>query len=125
MILDETAKEELGKALQKEREEIVARLKTIAVKDPNMRGDWDARFPQFETAEYGSHSSLDEEADEVEEFEVRLESEHSLESRLLAITDALHRIQDGTYGVCVKCSKAIPEDRLKANPASSLHVGCA
>lgn len=122
MTLDPKTKEGLQKALEKEHTEVVARLKTIAVRDPNMPHDWDARFPQFERGEYGSHSALDEEADEVEEYEVRLESEHSLESRLLAVASALQRIRDGSYGVCPKCKKGISPDRLRANPAAEFDI---
>ncbi|QQG45758.1 MAG: TraR/DksA C4-type zinc finger protein [Candidatus Sungiibacteriota bacterium] len=75
-------------------------------------------MPQFETGEYGGHASLEEEADEVEEYETRLGAEHSLESRLLEVTKALERIQKGTYGICIKCGKEIPVERLRANPAA-------
>jgi RNA polymerase-binding transcription factor DksA len=110
--------EELKKALEEERTKLIEELRVIAVKDPKLKGDWDARYPQFETGEYGSHSSLETEADEVEEYEARLEAEHSLESRLLAVTHALQRIAEGIYGKCRKCGKDIPPDRLRANPAA-------
>ena len=109
---------ELKMTLEKEHALLTAQLKSIAKPDPSMPGDWDAIHPQFETEESGSHASLEEEADEVEEYEVRLEAEHSLESRLLAVTHALQRIQNGTYGICGRCKKEIPAERLKANPAA-------
>lgn len=113
---------ELKMALEKEHAYLALQLKSIAKPDPNMPGDWDAIHPQFEPEESGSHASLEEEADEVEEYEVRLEAEHSLESQLLAVTHALQRIQNETYGVCGRCRKEIPAERLKANPAAEYCV---
>lgn len=108
--------------LEKERDALIAELKSLASPDPRMTGDWDARFPQMETVKSGSHATLDESADEVEEYEVRLESEHSLESQLLAVNHALGRIKDGTYGFCKKCKKEISLERLRANPAAEFDV---
>ena len=115
---------ELKKMLEKEHDKLVEELKSVATRDPRMRGDWDANFPQFEErlASYGSHNKLDEEADEVEEYEVRLEAEHSLESRLLEVNKALERIKSGGYGVCRICKKEISLARLQANPAADVHV---
>lgn len=36
--------------------------------------------------------------------------------QIVAIEDALRRIDDGTYGVCTACGKPIPEARLNAVP---------
>ncbi|GHO42527.1 TraR/DksA family transcriptional regulator [Ktedonospora formicarum] len=35
---------------------------------------------------------------------------------LQQVTDALKRIEDGTYGRCIDCGKPIPEKRLEALP---------
>lgn len=37
---------------------------------------------------------------------------------------ALHRIEDGTYGVCENCGKPIGKARLQAFPRASLCVDC-
>lgn len=122
--MDQAVTNELKKALQDEHEKLVEELKSIARKDPVMKDDWDAKFPQFEvpSGEYGSHGKLEEEADEVEEYEVRLEAEHSLESRLLQVNKALERLNEGRYGICTACKKEIPLERLRANPAAEAHV---
>lgn len=109
-------------ALEKERGQLTAELSAIAKPDPAIKGNWIADFPQMETGETGSHVSRDEEEDEVEEYEVNLAAEHSLESRLLAVTRALHRIHTGTYGICANCKKEIPIDRLNANPAAEFDI---
>jgi len=47
------------------------------------------------------------------------------ESRLIAkITDALERIEDGTYGICEKCGRPISIERLKARPVTTLCIKC-
>jgi RNA polymerase-binding transcription factor DksA len=37
---------------------------------------------------------------------------------------ALHRIDLGTYGTCVDCSKLVPEGRLEAKPEAARCVAC-
>lgn len=41
------------------------------------------------------------------------------------IEQALHRIETGTYGVCVRCGEAIAPARLDAVPWAPLCAGCA
>jgi DnaK suppressor protein len=45
-------------------------------------------------------------------------------SRLAAIEKALARIEAGTYGACMQCGGAIPEERLTAIPLTMYCVGC-
>ncbi len=40
------------------------------------------------------------------------------------IAEALTRIQDGNYGLCIKCQKAIPAMRLKALPHTQTCLKC-
>lgn len=114
--------QQLKQTLEEEHRHLVAELKTIAKPDVRLAGNWDARFPKFEETESGSHSARDEEADEVEEYEVRLATEGSLETRLLEVNKALERMRLGTYGICPKCGKAISDERLGANPAAEFDV---
>lgn len=44
--------------------------------------------------------------------------------RLRAIDAALSRIQQGKYGLCMKCGKKIPVDRLTAIPYAVLCIDC-
>ncbi len=44
--------------------------------------------------------------------------------RLRAIDAALGRINLGKYGICVKCNKKIPQERLLALPYAVLCVDC-
>ncbi|MCW5653991.1 TraR/DksA family transcriptional regulator [Hydrogenophaga sp.] len=51
-----------------------------------------------------------------------LEERESAE--LVAIDDALRRIADGSYGLCVSCGASIPAARLHANPVALRCVNC-
>jgi DnaK suppressor protein len=45
-------------------------------------------------------------------------------STLLQIDDALGRIDDGTYGMCINCGQAMAEKRLTAVPWAPYCVDC-
>ena len=44
--------------------------------------------------------------------------------RLTQINNALDRIRQGKYGICLKCKKEIPTDRLEAIPYAFLCIDC-
>ena len=44
--------------------------------------------------------------------------------RLRLIDSALTRIQQGKYGICMKCTKKIPKDRLEAIPYALMCIDC-
>lgn len=113
---------ELRSSLEEERKKIIGELKEIASPDPRIKGNWNATFPKFEETESGSSGSTEEEQDEVEEYEVRLAAEHSIESRLLEVTKAITRMEQGSYGICTFCKKEIPLPRLRANPAAEFDM---
>jgi DnaK suppressor protein len=46
----------------------------------------------------------------------------SMRDRLEAIERALHRLDDGTYGLSVQSGEPIPDERLEADPAAELTV---
>jgi RNA polymerase-binding transcription factor DksA len=46
-------------------------------------------------------------------------------SHLAAVDAALRRLEDGTYGRCEVCGRAIPDERLEARPTAATCVGCA
>ena len=122
IIMDTKILQELEQTLQTEHDKLTMELRAIAIPDPKVAGHWDTIFQQFEIGEDASHAALDEEADEVEEYETRLASEDSLETRLLAVNRALAHIRAETYGICATCKKAIPVERLRANPAAEYDI---
>jgi DnaK suppressor protein len=44
---------------------------------------------------------------------------------LSQVDAAIHRIDEGTYGICETCEKRIDEERLRAIPYAALCVHCA
>lgn len=59
------------------------------------------------------------------EQEFTLSLMESEEDTLMAIDEALGRIEEGVYGKCVACDGVIPKTRLNAIPYASMCVGCA
>ena len=45
--------------------------------------------------------------------------------QIAGIDAAVGRLDDGTYGVCVRCGEPIGQDRLAARPAAATCVRCA
>lgn len=45
-------------------------------------------------------------------------------NRLTMINNALERIQQGKYGICLKCHKEIPRERLEAIPYAFMCISC-
>lgn len=45
--------------------------------------------------------------------------------RLSDIAEAVARLENGTFGICVSCGKPIPEVRLEVRPYAQTCVACA
>lgn len=63
---------------------------------------------------------------------VEMEDDDSLEGQgmlvareIASVKRALARIEDGTYGECVRCGEAIAPARLEARPEAALCIDCA
>lgn len=74
---------------------------------------------------------IDTDGDETDEVQanVILELANQLNTRNIAklaqVNDALHRIEDSSYGLCLDCEENIPEKRLINNPYFLICVACA
>ena len=66
----------------------------------------------------------EEEATETLELEKRLALENRIRQELVAIEHALHKFEEGTYGLCDICGKPIDPERLEALPQASLCLNC-
>ncbi len=55
---------------------------------------------------------------EVAQFQDSISLERNLEEQLEKISNALDRIEQGTYGLCEVCQKPIEQQRLAANPSA-------
>jgi RNA polymerase-binding protein DksA len=71
----------------------------------------------------GIKDSIDVAADDIAFKKMEAINKHEA-SRLKSIENALTRIHSGRYGVCLKCGKKIPEERLRAIPYSVLCFEC-
>ncbi len=67
---------------------------------------------------------LEEEADESQSFANRMAIAQTLKGQVNEIDMALNRIRLGTYGICEKCGREIPEKVLKVAPESNLCEKC-
>lgn len=63
---------------------------------------------------------------------VEMEDDASLEGQgvlvareIASVKRALARIEDGTYGECVRCGEEIADARLEARPEAALCIDCA
>ena len=79
---------------------------------------------QSENDSVGELSSYDQhQADmgtETFEREKDLSILEQVEAELADVEHALRRLDEGTYGTCEVCGRAIPEERLEAMPATRL-----
>ena len=114
--------EQFKEKLIKEKANTEAQLETFAEKDKKLEGDWDTRFPHWNGQSGGA--ALEQAADEVEEYSRLLPLEHVLELRLKNISSALEKIKKGKYGLCEKCGKPIPLERLKVFPEAPICLKC-
>lgn len=71
---------------------------------------------------YGNHMA--DVGSETFEQEKQLGLKINLERQLGLVKDALHRFEDGTYGICANCGKEIDPERLKALPHASHCIDC-
>ena len=118
MIENKTFIQQQKEKLEQEKSDIENSLKSFATKDKKLTGDWDTKFPQFNS------SDLEDSSDEVEEYENLLPIEFSLEKRLNAVNTALNNIKEEKYGYCIKCEKEIPVERLEAHPSAQTCNQC-
>lgn len=67
---------------------------------------------------------LDEGDPDVVEREKSVALLAALDARLASIEDALRAMERGTYGVCERCGKPIPPERLEVKPEATMCVTC-
>ena len=80
--------------------------------------------PAEERREGSPFGKREEEATESLEFEKRLALEKQIRDQLADVEHALHKVEEGTYGLCDICGQPIAPARLEALPQASLCVNC-
>lgn len=82
------------------------------------RDEFSELFQELATKDY----------EEIAEIEIENETVGLLDlqerERLRRVASALHRIENGTYGVCESCGGPIHEGRLEAEPDALLCIQC-
>jgi DnaK suppressor protein len=48
----------------------------------------------------------------------------NMEERLIQVTAALKRLEEGLYGICARCGNDIVPERLRAIPSATFCVNC-
>src|SRR6059036_2284516 len=94
--------------LEKKREEILAAApaRTPATEPGSKSGDW-----------------IDQSSQE-SDLHVRLALKQTDSKLLRAIEEAIHRIDQGTYGICLECENEIAPARLEAVPWTRVCIDC-
>ncbi len=101
-----------------EKKELETELDTVAKKNPQNRGGWEAKADDMDI----DTADENEVADKLEELEGNMGIATQLENQLIEIKAALDRIEKGTYGICETCGKPIEKERLEANPAARISI---
>ena len=100
--------------LESEQERLLGELKQLEA---------DAR-PTEVRREGSPFGKREEEATESFELEKRVAVEKQTADHLAEVEHALHKFEEGTYGLCDDCGQPIAPDRLEALPQASLCVNC-
>lgn len=94
--------------------QLLARKKTIASEDPFA-----------DTARLDDNADLGSEATEQFGHAQAAALEEETEEALQRVRGAMKRVEDGSYGKCVKCGDMIDTDRLGIDPTAELCMACA
>ena len=80
--------------------------------------------PAGERREGSPFGKREEEATESLELEKRLALEKRVREQLAEVEHALHKFEEGTYGLCDSCGQPIDPARLEALPQANLCLSC-
>ena len=110
--MDETFIEEMKSKLLEQRSEI---LKSLEIQSEDMRG-------LIKTVESGDEADVA--SDAIDRTLLNAMGEQDA-NRLQQINNALDRIKQGRYGLCLQCGSEIRKERLEAIPYAFMCIGCA
>ena len=104
----------LRSRLESERKRLVEELEQLQA----------SASPTDERREGSPFGKREEEATETLELEKRTVLEKRIKEQLADVEHALHKFEEGTYGLCDNCGQAIDPARLEALPQASLCMKC-
>ena len=104
----------IKKALQEEKARLENELSNVAQKKGKK---FNPVYP-----EYGSKD--EENAAELQEYEIHFALDKNLEKLLTQVVKALAKIETGDYGKCESCGADIGQERLEVSPSSTFCIAC-
>ncbi|MEK7664716.1 MAG: TraR/DksA family transcriptional regulator [Patescibacteria group bacterium] len=110
--------EEFRQKLEEQKKSLEKELESFAKEDKDLKNNWSANYPNRE------NGSMEEEADEAQEYDNLLSLEHSMELKLQDVNLALEKIKKGNYGICERCGKKLDIKRLEACPEAKICIKC-
>jgi DnaK suppressor protein len=108
--------ERFKELLEEERRRVVDAIEYLHKENPGSIEE--------ETEDETTDNHIAETATATLDREIDYTLEENSEHVLAEIEGALKRIEEGTYGVCVNCGKAIAEERLTAIPWATYCIDC-
>ena len=115
--MDKEFIEKIKKSLLEEKLKLEKKLEEISAKNKDIKGDYDAYFPNI-------GDEIDDNVLEVAEFEEEIGVENSLEISLKQVNQVLEKIENNNFGICEKCKKEIEKQRLLVFPVAALCQKC-
>ena len=85
--MDKKLLDELKEKLEANKKSIQKELESFAQEDPNLKHNWDAKYPTREDGD------KDEAADDAQEYDNKLSLEYSLELKLKDVNMALEKME--------------------------------
>jgi len=87
-------------------------------------GQLEASVLPAEEREGSPFGKREEGAAETQELEERLALEKRVRAQLAEVEHALHKFEEGTYGLCESCGQPIDPARLEVLPQAKLCMSC-
>lgn len=116
-MIDPKILEELKQKLLEEKSRIENTLSKTEADKKGTDREYETKFPEIERDE-------EENADEMEMYESNLAADEAMKTELDKIEKALVSMENGSYGICAKCQKEIPLERLRAYPQADTCLEC-
>jgi DnaK suppressor protein len=105
--------EELKETLKGEKESLERQLLIYKSEDPLLTSDREASY------------SLEDTISQTEGHDRITATRFELKGRLSDVTQALKKMENGTYGICENCGEKISEERLGVFPAARFCLVCS
>ena len=95
----------------------------------SLREDYTRRIDAIEVDTHHKNEPVEkdfaEQATQSENDDVLAALDNDAQHMVMKIDAALTRIEEGRYGICIKCNSQIPQERLKVAPFADLCISCA